>query len=67
MGPAQRKAEVDPDSIKTYAEECYIHQDTVQYADGLLAKVKATLDDGFKVLCAAYVRFTGMLTERARQ
>ena len=47
----------EQDTIQKYAEECYIHQDIVQYSEGVLHRVQHLIDRGFQVLCAAYNDF----------
>ena len=47
----------EQDTIRRYAEECYIHQDIVQYSEGVLYRVQRLVDRGFQVLCATYNDF----------
>jgi len=47
----------NPDKLRKFAEECFVHDDIVEYAAGLLLRVQCLLDRGFRVLCATYADF----------
>jgi len=44
-------------SIRGFAEDNLVHQDMVEYSQGLLIQLKQVLDNGFEVLCEAYQAF----------
>jgi hypothetical protein len=44
-------------NVRGFAIESLIHQDMIEYSQGLLVKIKHVLDGGFEVLCEAYRTF----------
>ncbi|MEP6957918.1 MAG: hypothetical protein ABI980_04245 [Nitrospirota bacterium] len=44
-------------TVRGFAEESLIHQDMIEYSQGLLVKIKHVLNGGFEVLCEAYLTF----------
>lgn len=56
FGPTD-KGPPDPNAIQDYAKSNYVHQDIVEYCEGLLGRVAKVIERGFEVLCATYSEF----------
>lgn len=57
MKPAGTQAGESSHSVQQFAEKFLVHQDIVEYSEGLVKRVRHLLDQGFGLLCDTYKEF----------